>query len=198
MAPINRPSSLAVTPLHLPHLLYTLEVSDTGNLYLEINRRCGLATGVMSNSSWSTKLQVYNATALFVLVYSIEKWPLRKTLTSFIHGLESCALVFNEELNQRTSQLSIHHTIPQHHVCCFGHVLRWPDNPSLRVICKLSSNSQQTTQPLDYVLHQDLQQINLEAVLMPCQDHEGWRDNMALVAQHLHGFSSSIKYTIVS
>lgn len=173
MAPINRPSSLAVTPLHLPHLLYTLEVSDTGNLYLEINRRCGLATGVMSNSSWSTKLQVYNATALFVLVYSIEKWPLRKTLASFIHGLESCALGFNEELNQRTSQLSIHHTIPQHHVCCFGHVLRWPDNPPLRVICKLSSNSQQTTQPLDYVLHQDLQQINLEAALPRSWELEG-------------------------
>lgn len=136
---------------------FGLEVSDTGNLYLEINRRCGLATSVMGNSSWPTKLQVYNAAVLFVLVYSIEKWPLRKTLASFIHSLESCALriieevhssnlVFNKELVWRISQLSILHTIAQHHV---GHVLRWPDNHPLRVICKLSTTSQQTTQPLE-------------------------------------------------
>lgn len=66
------------------------EVSNTSDLLIEINRRYRLAVGVIRdlwrplwcwrNISQHTKLWVYNAIVLFVLIYGAKTWPLSKTL----------------------------------------------------------------------------------------------------------------------
>ena len=68
-------------------------ITNTGDLQPDINRRIGLATGVMrsfrqplwrhSSISLETKLRVYQASVLSVLLYSSECWPI---FTSRLNG----------------------------------------------------------------------------------------------------------------
>ena len=100
-------------------------LSRTGDISMEINRRRGLAAGVMRalrKPLWRhrcisrrTKLRIYNAAVLSVLLYGAETWVLTRTLAQRFHGFDSRPLrkiegihwterVTNEEIRERTSQ----------------------------------------------------------------------------------------------
>ena len=125
---------------------------NTGDLKPEINRRRALATSVMQSLSrplWrhrhisqKTKLRIYNACVLSVLLYGAETWALNATLRSRIDGFDTRALrriegihwsqhITNEEVRQRTRQPPASTLAAQRRVRWLGHVLRLsPDHPT--------------------------------------------------------------------
>ena len=118
----------------------------------EVNRRRGIATGVMSSLHkplWSqrsisrrTKLRIYNAAVLSVLLYGSETWPLTQMLTSRLNGFDSRALrriegirwwqhITNYELREQTHQPPVSAIIAQRRMRWYGHLLRLPpDHPT--------------------------------------------------------------------
>ena len=86
-------------PLHVG----TDAVERVVNLWPEIDCRRGLAAGVMnalqrtlwhhSAISWCTKLHVYNASALCVLLYGAESRPICKTLAAQLDGFNCMSLM---------------------------------------------------------------------------------------------------------
>ena len=73
-------------------------ITNTGDLQPDINRRIGLATGVMrslrqplwrhSSISLETKLRVYQASVLSVLLYGSECWPISTSLCSRLSAFD--------------------------------------------------------------------------------------------------------------
>ena len=112
-------------------------VTSTGDVDTEVRRRRGLASGVMRalwkplwcqrSISRRTKLRIYNAAVLPVLLYGAETWPLSKSLAQCLLGFESKALrtiegiswrehVTNEDIRSRTSQPPVVRTLAQRRV----------------------------------------------------------------------------------
>ena len=73
-------------------------ITNTDDLQPDINRRIGLATGVMrslsqplwrhSSISLETKLRVYHASVLSVLLYGSECWPISTSLCSRLSAFD--------------------------------------------------------------------------------------------------------------
>ena len=73
-------------------------ITNTGDLQPDINRRIGLATGVMrslrqplwrhSSISLETKLRVYQASVLSVLLYGSECWPISTSMCSRLSAFD--------------------------------------------------------------------------------------------------------------
>ena len=122
-------------------------VTSTGDVDTEVRRRRGLASGVMRalwkplwcqrSISRRTKLRIYNAAVLPVLLYGAETWPLSKSLAQCLLGFESKALrtiegiswrehITNEEIRSRTCQPPVVRTLAQRRVRWFGHIQRLP------------------------------------------------------------------------
>ena len=77
-------------------------VTNNSDLRPEIERRRALSSNVMQalrtplwrqqSISRTTKMRMYNAAVLSVLLYSAETWPLTGTLSSRLDGFDSRAL----------------------------------------------------------------------------------------------------------
>ena len=126
-----------------------------GSLLPEINRRRGIAAGVMQGLhkplwrhrtiSRRTKLRIYNASVLSVLLYGAETWPLNKTMEARVDGFDSRALrrienihwsqrVSNQELRDRTRQPPASILAAKRRLRWSGHVQRMPDDHPTKVI----------------------------------------------------------------
>lgn len=187
------------------------EVTNDGNILTEVNRRRGLAAGVM-RSLWRplwrrrdisrrTKLRVYNAAVLSVLLYGAETWPLCKTLASRVRGFDSRALrtiegvrwydhVTNEELRERTGQANILRVLAQRRVRWLGHVLRRPDDHPTKATYEFDPTAAGWRRPRGRprtrwkdVLRSDLQGVNLtlEDAARLADDRVAWRGLVDLV-----------------
>ena len=130
-------------------------VSHTGDLSCEVNRRRGLASGVMRalwNPLWrqrcisrKTKCRIYNAAVLSVLMYGAETWPLSQSLAQRIAGFDSKALrmllnvrwtdrISNSEIRSRTEQPSALRLLAQRRIRWLGHLCRLPDSHPTKVV----------------------------------------------------------------
>ena len=130
-------------------------ITNTGDLQPNINRRIGLATGVMrslrqplwrhSSISLETKLRVYQASVLSVLLYGSECWPIPTSLCSRLSAFDMRAqrtitntkwfqYTTNIEVRTLTHRQPIQRYIAQGRLRWFGHPLRSPPNhPALTI-----------------------------------------------------------------
>ena len=130
-------------------------ITNTGDLQPDINRRIGLATGIMrslrqplwrhSSISLETKLRVYQASVLSVLLYSCECWPISTSLCSRLRAFDMQAqrtitntkwfeYKTNIEVRTLTNRQPIQRYIAQGRLSWFGHLLRSPLNhPALAI-----------------------------------------------------------------
>ncbi|XP_042890430.1 uncharacterized protein LOC122265276 [Penaeus japonicus] len=130
-------------------------ITQTGGLKPEIDRRRGLAAGTMQalwRPLWrhraisrKTKLRVYNASVLSVLLYRSETWPLNKTLEARFDGFDSRTLrtiegihwtqhVTNQEVRQPSQQTALSPRCSATHTW-YGYVQRLPqDNPTHAIL----------------------------------------------------------------
>ena len=180
-------------------------LTRTGDISLEINRRRGLAAGVMRalrRPLWHhrcisrrTKLRIYNAVVLSVLLYGAETWPLSRTLAQLLQGFDSRALrtiegirwtdhITNAEIRERTGQLPVLRLLAQRRVRWFGHVLRLPESHPTRRLTDFDPASAGWRRPRGAprtrwvdVLRRDLERVGVrweEAPALAC-DRTGWR-----------------------
>ena len=145
-------------------------LSHVGSLLLKINRRRGIAAGVMQGLhkplwrhrtiSRRTKLRVYNASVLSVLLYGAKTWPLNKTMEARVNGFDSRALrrienihwsqhVTNQELRERTQQPPASIYATKKRLRWYGHVQRMPDEPPTKVIHDFNPVAAGWTRPAD-------------------------------------------------
>ena len=122
-------------------------LTKNGDLKPEVNRRRALTASAMQSLSrllWRhrhisrrTKIRVYNASVLSILLYGSETWPINKTLESRIDGFDTRSLrriegihwtqhVTNAEVRRRTSQPPASSIIGTRRMRWFGHMLRLP------------------------------------------------------------------------
>ena len=180
-------------------------LNSKGDLKPELNRRRALAYSVMQSLSkplWRhrhvskrTKLRIYNACVLSVLLYGAETWALNSTLESRIDGFDSRALrrlegihwsqhISNEEVRRRTKQPPASTLAAQRRVRWFGHVLRCPPEHPTRAILEFDPAAAGWRRPrgaprtrwLD-VLAQDLRRLNVDLADAAelAHDRRGWR-----------------------
>ena len=92
-----------------------------------------------------TKLSIYNASVIPVLLYGAEAWPLNKTLAARIDGFDGRALlkiegmhwtnhVLDDELQQRTKQPHASIIAAQKRLRWYGHMRRLAPEHLTRVI----------------------------------------------------------------
>ena len=124
-------------------------ITNTGDLQPDINRRIGLATGVMRSLrqplwrhpsiSLETKLRVYQASVLSVLLYGYECWPISTSLCSRLSAFDMQAqrtitntkwfeYKTNMEVRTLTNRKPVQRYISQGRLRWFGHLLRSPLN----------------------------------------------------------------------
>ena len=130
-------------------------ITNTGDLQLDINRHIGLATGVMrslrkplwrhSSISLETKLRVYQASVLSVLLYGSECWPISTSLCSRLSAFDMQAqrtitntkwfeYKTNIEVRTLTNRQPIQRYIAQGRLRWLGYLLRSPPNhPALAI-----------------------------------------------------------------
>ena len=120
-------------------------ITNTGDLQADINRRIGLATGVMrslrqplwrhSSIGLETKLRVYQASVLSVLLYGYACWPISTSLCSRLSAFDIHAQLTitkwfdyktNIEVRTLTNRQPIQNYIAQGRLRWFGHLLRSP------------------------------------------------------------------------
>ena len=186
-------------------------ISSICNFELELNRRRNQASGVM-RSLWRplwkrqdisrrTKLRVYNAAVLSVLLYGAESWPLSKSLAKRLHGFDSRALrslegirwhdfVSNVELRRRTTQPDIRRLAAQRRIRWLGHVLRCPPEHPTKAILRFDPRAAGWRRPegrprtrwLD-VLRLDLGQVGITLENAPniAPNRTEWRRLVHLV-----------------
>ena len=130
-------------------------ITNSGDLQPDINRRIGLATGVMrslrqplwrhSSISLETKLRVYQASVLSVLLNNPECWKISTSLCSRLSAFDMQAqrtitntkwfeYKTNIEVRTLTNRQPIQRYIDQGRLRWFDHLLRSPPNhPALAI-----------------------------------------------------------------
>ena len=130
-------------------------ITNTGDLQPDINRRIGMATGVMrslsqplwrhSSISLETKLRVYQASVLSVLLYGSECWPISTSLCSRLSAFDMQAqrtitntkwfeYKTNIEVRTLTNRQPIQRYIAQGCLRWLSHLLRSsPNHPALAI-----------------------------------------------------------------
>ncbi|KAI8510934.1 hypothetical protein Bbelb_118500 [Branchiostoma belcheri] len=203
-------------------------VSRTGDLKPEIDRRRGLAAAAMQalwrplwkhrHISLGTKLRVYNAAVVSILLYGAETWPLSNTLAARLDGFDSRCLrrilgvrwfdhLPGTELRQRTQQPPASRVAAMRRVRWYGHVLRLPPDHPTRAILNFSPQSAGWKRPRGAprtrrsdVLAKDLALANItpkEAQGL-AQDRSRWKEVVHLVGStHISGMlvSSRCRWT---
>jgi len=131
-------------------------VTNNGDLKPEIERRRALSSNVMQalcrplwrqqSISRTTKMRIYSAAVLSVLLYGAETWPLTGTLSSRLDGFDSRALrsilgihwrdFVSSEMVRALAGQSLASSLAAHcRVRCYGHVLRLlPHHPSRAIL----------------------------------------------------------------
>jgi len=131
-------------------------VTNNGDLKPEIERRRALSSNVMQalhkplwrqqSISRTTKMRMYNAAVLSVLLYGAETWPRTGTLSSRLDGFDSMALrlilgihwrdlVSNETVRALAGQPPASSLAARRRVRWYGHVLRLqPHHPSRAIL----------------------------------------------------------------
>ena len=131
-------------------------VHNSGLSDQEVNRRIGLAAGVMNSidrSVWrsrylcrGTKLRVFRALILPVLLYGSETWTLSSALESRLDAFCNRSLrrimgyrwddfVSNHRLHRETGVGPVTHTIRDRQLRLYGHLARLPEvDPAHRVV----------------------------------------------------------------
>ncbi|KAI8486243.1 hypothetical protein Bbelb_359590 [Branchiostoma belcheri] len=186
-------------------------VSRTGDLKPEIDRRRGLAAAAMQalwrplwkhrHISLGTKLRVYNAAVVSILLYGAETWPLSNTLAARLDGFDSRCLrrilgvrwfdhLPGTELRQRTQQPPASRVAAMRRVRWYGHVLRLPPDHPTRAILNFSPQSAGWKRPRGAprtrwtdVLAKDLALANItpEEAQGVAQARSRWREVARLV-----------------
>jgi len=149
--------------------------------------------------SRTTKIRIYNAAVLSVLLYGVETWLRTATLSSRLDGLDSRALrsiigihwrelVSNETVRALSGQPSS--LAARRRVRWYGHVLRLPPHHLSRAIMDFDPGSfgwkrhrgAPGTRSFD-VVKRDLDQLGLDpAAIEPlAQDRDKWRALVNLV-----------------
>ena len=190
----------------VPNFIYLgSTLSNIGDLKPEINRRRALATSVMQSLSrrlWrhrhfkqTTKLRIYNACVLLVLLYGAETWALNATLNARIDGFDSKALrrlegihwsqhITNDEVRQRTRQPPASTLAAQRRVRWLGHVLRCPPDHPTRAILEFNPSAEGWRRPRGAprtrwfdVLTNDLRRVGVDIgrVADLAQNRTEWR-----------------------
>ncbi|KAI8496714.1 hypothetical protein Bbelb_253690 [Branchiostoma belcheri] len=196
-------------------------VSRTGDLKPEIDRRRGLAAAAMQalwrplwkhrHISLGTKLRVYNAAVVSILLYGAETWPLSNTLAARLDGFDSRCLrrilgvrwfdhLPGTELRQRTQQPPASRVAAMRRVRWYGHVLRLPPDHPTRAILNFSPQSAGWKRPRGAprtrwtdVLAKDLALVNItpEEAQGLAQNRSRWREVARLVETVLTHFAPS-------
>ena len=148
-----------------------------------------------------TKLRVYNASVISVLLYGSESWPLNNTLAARLDGFDSRALrriegitwsqhITNQALREQTQQPPASRLAAMRRVRWYGHVIRLPAEHPTNTI--LAFNPQHAgwrrprgaprTRWLD-VITQDLNACNVTLAQAQhlAHDRPRWRDLVAMV-----------------
>ena len=98
--------------------------------------------------SRDTKLRLYNALVLPILLYALESWTLTKSLSlkldAFntkslrrIEGLSWQDFVCNDDLCHMTGQLPVTSLISQRRLKLFGHLIRQePTSETVEILCE--------------------------------------------------------------
>ena len=206
------------TPVHfVPTFKYLgSTVSNTGDLKPEVDRRRAMAASVMQ-SLWrplwrhrhisrETKLRVYNASVISVLLYGSETWPLNNTLAARLDGFDSRALrriegitwsqhVTNRALRTQTKQPPASRLVAMRRVRWYGHITRLPADHPTRIILDFNPHQAGWRRPrgaprtrwLD-VIAQDLADCNvtLEQAQHLAHDRPRWRNLVASVGSTRH------------
>ena len=186
-------------------------MTNSGDLKTEIDRRRAFAASVMQ-SLWrplwrhrhisrETKLRVYNASVISVLLYGSETWPLNNTLAARLDGFDSRALrriegitwsqhVTNKTLREKTQQPPASRLAAMRRVRWYGHVIRLPEDHPTSTILAFSPQQAGWRRPrgaprtrwLD-VIDQDLKSCNVTLAQAQHLAHNRprWRDLVATV-----------------
>jgi len=130
-------------------------VTNNGDLKPEIERRHTLWSNVMQvlrkplwrqqSISHTTKMRIYNAAVLSVLLYGTETWLLTGTLSSRLDSFDSralrsilgihwCDLISNEMMRVLAGQIPASSLAARRRVHWHGHVLHLPPHHPSRVI----------------------------------------------------------------
>ena len=151
--------------------------------------------------SRETKLRVYNASVISVLLYGSETWPLNNTLAARLDGFDSRALrriegitwsqhVTNKTLREKTQQPPASRLAAMRRVRWYGHVIRLPEDHPTSTILAFSPQQAGWRRPrgaprtrwLD-VIDQDLKSCNVTLAQAQHLAHNRprWRDLVATV-----------------
>ncbi|KAI8518905.1 hypothetical protein Bbelb_021620 [Branchiostoma belcheri] len=200
-------------------------VSRTGDLKPEIDRRRGLAAAAMQalwrplwkhrHISLGTKLRVYNAAVVSILMYGAETWPLSNTLAARLDGFDSRCLrrilgvrwfdhLPGTELRQRTQQPPASRVAAMRRVRWYGHVLRLPPDHPTQAILNFSPQSAGWKRPRGAprtrwsdVLAKDLALVNIthEEAQGLAQDRSRWKEVVHLACFGLKSYDVMITGT---
>ena len=206
------------TPVHFtPTFTYLgTIVTNTGDLKTEIDRRRAFAASVMQ-SLWrplwrhrhisrETKLWVYNASVISVLLYGSKTWPLYNTLAARLDGFDTRALrriegiswsqhVTNQTLRDLTQQPPASRLAAMRRVRWYGHTIRLPTDHPTSIILAFDPQLAGWKRPrgaprtrwLD-VVAQDLRACNvsLAQAQQLAHDRPTWRNLVATVGSTRH------------
>ena len=197
----------------VPSFIYLgSKLSSEGSLLPEINRRRGIAAGVMQglrrplwrhrNISRRTKMRIYNASVISVLLYGAETWPMNKTLEARLDGFDSRALrqveninwpqlISNQDLRQRTQQPRASTLTAERRLRWYGHVRRMPPNHPTQILLDFDPMAAGWRRPrraprtrwID-VIRNDLQPLGLtlEDAQIIAHDRPAWRRLVSLIS----------------
>jgi len=142
------------------HLYLGSNIDASGRLVHEVHRRIGLASSIMgrlsniwrqSKLSLSTKLRLYNAFIVLLLLYGCETWTLLQRRILEIHWYD---FVTNDTVVNRTGQDSIISRIRRRRMAVFGHrhIRRLPEQVPAHTALRLAvdtrtDNRQQWRRP---------------------------------------------------
>jgi hypothetical protein len=141
----------------VPNFIYLgSKISRRGGIDEELTRRKALASDILRrfrrplwrhrNISNRTKMRIYNASVLSVLLYGSETWPLSTTQGRRLMGFDNrCQRrvlnirwqehITNEEVRRRTLQPPLPRLLAQRRIRWLGHMLRMSDEmPTKRVL----------------------------------------------------------------
>ena len=166
----------------------------------DVNRRIGIASSSMGKLAliWSstrfsiiTKLRIYNALILSIILYGAATWTLSRYLTKRLDAFDTQALrrilgirwperVSNVEVRARTRQPPLTLTIAKARLGLFGHIARLPLNTDIRVLlgsepCRewLLPRGRPRLRWLDQVSRDT--GLSKEEALVAARDRQRWR-----------------------
>ena len=181
------------------------KINYKGDISTEISRRKGLASSTLRklwqplwrhrNISTRTKMRIYNACVLSILLYGSETWPLSATLAKRLAGFDHRAQrrvlnihwrehITNVEVRHRSNQPPIQRVLAQRRLRWLGHVLRMTDDLPAKLALNYEPSAAGRRRPRGRprtrwmeVVKEDLQKfdISIQQARELAQDRASWR-----------------------